>query len=224
MTQKNSDLVYSSDLVFCPIEEFETYLGSIGESFPYVASANKASFESVYNDFLLSPYAYESRVKALTYAEQQGNNYVVRFYAMDITTTLRGSEGSAIASEARDGWNSFIDGFVASCPENLCNSVENVAHGWCWLAIMHLNGWKFGVSESVAIVIIIGFSIDYVVHLANAYLESSSHSREERLSFAMLTMGISVVSGAVTTFGAGFFLTFPAFVIFRKMGIVMVQL
>merc|ERR1711933_316231 len=69
----------------------------------------------------------------------------------------------------------------------------------------------------------IGFSIDYVVHLANAYLESSSHSREERLSFALLTMGISVVSGAVTTFGAGFFLTFPVFVFFYKMGIVMVS-
>merc|ERR1719410_2584956 len=93
----------------------------------------------------------------------------------------------------------------------------------CELSIMYLMGWKFGVSESVAIVIIIGFSVDYVVHLANAYLESSSHSREERLSFALLTMGISVVSGAVTTFGAGFFLIFPVFVFFYKMGIVMVS-
>ena len=39
----------------------------------------------------------------------------------------------------------------------------------CELAIMSLFGWKFGVSECVAIVIIIGFSVDYVVHLANAY-------------------------------------------------------
>merc|ERR1711933_694551 len=93
----------------------------------------------------------------------------------------------------------------------------------CELSIMYLMDWKFGVSESVAIVIIIGFSIDYVVHLANAFLESSADSREERLSFALLTMGISVVSGAFTTFGAGFFLIFPAFVFFSKMGIVMVS-
>merc|ERR1712048_1514220 len=45
----------------------------------------------------------------------------------------------------------------------------------CELSIMYLMGWKFGVSESVAIVIIIGFSVDYVVHLANAYLESSAY-------------------------------------------------
>merc|ERR1712204_96954 len=93
----------------------------------------------------------------------------------------------------------------------------------CELSIMYLMGWKFGVSESVAIVIIIGFSVDYVVHLANAYLESSAHSRHERLSFALLTMGISVVSGAVTTFGAGFFLIFPPVIFFYKMGLLMIS-
>merc|ERR1719384_2884369 len=93
----------------------------------------------------------------------------------------------------------------------------------CELSIMYLMGWKFGVSESVAIVIIIGFSVDYVVHLANAYLESSAYSRDERLSFALLTMGISVVSGAVTTFGAGFFLIFPPVIFFYKMGLLMIS-
>merc|ERR1719384_967202 len=93
----------------------------------------------------------------------------------------------------------------------------------CELSIMYLMGWKFGVSESVAIVIIIGFSVDYVVHLANAYLESSAESREERLSFALLTMGISVVSGAITTFGAGFFLIFPPVIFFYKMGLLMIS-
>lgn len=89
----------------------------------------------------------------------------------------------------------------------------------CELAIMYLVGWKFGVSECVAIVIIIGFSVDYVVHLANAYLESTAKDRDGRLSFALLTMGISVVSGAVTTFAAGFFLVFPEIVFFYKMGV-----
>jgi len=93
----------------------------------------------------------------------------------------------------------------------------------CELSIMYLMGWKFGVSESVAIVIIIGFSVDYVVHLANAYLESSANLREERLSFALLTMGISVVSGAITTFGAGFFLIFPPVIFFYKMGLLMIS-
>ena len=93
----------------------------------------------------------------------------------------------------------------------------------CELSIMYLLGWKFGVSECIAIVIIIGFSVDYVVHLANAYLESTAIDRNGRLQFALLTMGISVVSGAITTFGAGFFLVFPVIVFFYKMGILMIS-
>merc|ERR1712130_572825 len=50
-----------------------------------------------------------------------------------------------------------------------------------------------------------------------------AETREERLSFSLLTMGISVVSGAVTTFGAGFFLTFPPIIFFYKMGILMIS-
>ena len=91
------------------------------------------------------------------------------------------------------------------------------------LAFMYINGWDFGLSESLSIIIIIGFSVDYVVHLANAYLESSAETRDERLSFALLTMGISVVSGAVTTFGAGFFLIFPEITFFVKMGYIMIS-
>lgn len=37
------------------------------------------------------------------------------------------------------------------------------------VAIMSLKGWEFGVSESISVVIIIGLSVDYVVHLAADY-------------------------------------------------------
>jgi len=101
----------------------------------------------------------------------------------------------------------------------ICAVFDIVGIMLCELAIMFLLGWKFGVSECVSIVIIIGFSVDYVVHLANAYLESTRNDRAGRLSFALLTMGISVCSGAVTTFSAGFFLVFPEIVFFYKMGL-----
>ena len=90
------------------------------------------------------------------------------------------------------------------------------------LATMHWNGWQFGISESISIVIIIGFSVDYVVHFANAYLECQGNTREERLSFSLLTMGVSVASGAVTTLVAGFFLLFPELVFFYKMGVIII--
>jgi len=34
------------------------------------------------------------------------------------------------------------------------------------ITIMVINGWQLGVSETTAIVLLIGLSVDYVVHLA----------------------------------------------------------
>eukprot|EP01083_Nonionella_stella_P069779 186219_1 len=94
----------------------------------------------------------------------------------------------------------------------------------CELGLMAVLDWEFGISEAISTVMIIGFSVDYVVHLANAYLEAhDANTRAERLRFALLTMGISVVSGAITTFSAGFFLIFPVIVFFSKMGVLMMS-
>lgn len=40
------------------------------------------------------------------------------------------------------------------------------------IALMVFCGWELGVSESIAIVIMIGLSVDYVVHLAADYKHS----------------------------------------------------
>lgn len=42
------------------------------------------------------------------------------------------------------------------------------------VAVMNFSAWEFGVTESIAVVVLIGFSVDYVVHLANHYVESLS--------------------------------------------------
>ena len=39
------------------------------------------------------------------------------------------------------------------------------------IAIMEMNSWGLGVIEAIATVMIIGFSVDYVVHLGNHYVE-----------------------------------------------------
>ena len=49
------------------------------------------------------------------------------------------------------------------------------------VAVMELLGWEFGVAESIAVVILIGFSVDYVVHLANHYVESPFKNRHKRI-------------------------------------------
>merc|ERR1712154_758000 len=45
-------------------------------------------------------------------------------------------------------------------------------------------------------------------------------SRMERMSFALLTMGVSVLAGAITTALSGIMLMFPSWLIFYKMGII----
>ena len=76
----------------------------------------------------------------------------------------------------------------------------------CVIAVMVLQGWQLGVSESIAMVIIIGFSVDYVVHLAAHYVHSTETSRFARSKESVSTMGVSVFSGAITTLGSGVFL------------------
>lgn len=40
------------------------------------------------------------------------------------------------------------------------------------IGIIHLIGWRLGVSESLATDFFVGFSVDYVVHVAHQYIES----------------------------------------------------
>lgn len=71
------------------------------------------------------------------------------------------------------------------------------------VAIMSLKGWEFGVSESISVVIIIGLSVDYIVHLAADYQHSAETERGKKIKQAYTEMGISIMSGTITTFGSG---------------------
>ena len=90
----------------------------------------------------------------------------------------------------------------------------------CVISMMQLNGWQLGTSESIAMVIIIGFSVDYVVHLAAHYVHCPSTSRHARSTDAISAMGVSIFSGAVTTFGSGVFLFGGALIFFQKFALI----
>ena len=81
-------------------------------------------------------------------------------------------------------------------------------------------GWHLGAAETIAAVIIIGFSVDYCVHLANAYMESEGGSRVEKMRDSLGTMGISVTAGAVTTFLSGVWLWGCVITFFNKFGLI----
>lgn len=48
-------------------------------------------------------------------------------------------------------------------------------------AAFQLNGQQLGVIESIAVVVLIGFSVDYIVHFSAEYI----HSREKTRALKM---------------------------------------
>ncbi|KAK1867335.1 hypothetical protein I4F81_009842 [Pyropia yezoensis] len=98
------------------------------------------------------------------------------------------------------------------------------------LGLANLVGWRLGVSESVAATIVVGFSLDYILHLAIDFtVHSGKASREpeqgrgkgavcsaERVRDALTEYGVSILAGAVTSFGAATFLWAATIVFFDK--------
>ena len=75
-----------------------------------------------------------------------------------------------------------------------------------------------GTIESISATILVGLSVDYVVHFANAYMESDTDTRYEALHDALIEMGGTVMGGAVTSLGASFMLFVCQFQYFAKFG------
>ena len=69
-------------------------------------------------------------------------------------------------------------------------------------------------------VIIIGFSVDYVVHLAAHYVHCSQPSRYGKSSESVAAMGVSIFSGAMTTLGSGVFLFGGTIIFFQKFALI----
>jgi hypothetical protein len=88
------------------------------------------------------------------------------------------------------------------------------------MAFMFCLGWKLGVLEALVLVMVIGLSVDYVVHMADAYLESPAEDRLERTKFMLVRMGLAVVNGGITTIGAACFMCACYITFFQKFGIV----
>ena len=95
--------------------------------------------------------------------------------------------------------------------------VSNVL-GFC----SYFMGWTLGIAETVAAVIVIGFSIDYTLHIGHMYQESDSFgctTREDRTKYALEKMGSTVLAGAITTAGSSMFMFACQMTFFYKMAI-----
>lgn len=77
-------------------------------------------------------------------------------------------------------------------------------------------GWSLGVIEAVNYVVVIGMSIDYAVHMSAAYKDAQAETRNERVALMLEEMGVSVLSGALSTLLAIFLMFFAPNFFFVK--------
>jgi len=82
-----------------------------------------------------------------------------------------------------------------------------------------MQGYKLSVVEAVIYIMVVGMSVDYVVHLAEAYLHSGEVLREHAARRMLGIVGMAVISGAISTCGGIMFLIFSYNMFFKKFGI-----
>ena len=70
---------------------------------------------------------------------------------------------------------------------------------------------------------VVGLSVDYVVHLAEAYISSESPRRSDRVHHMLESIGLSVISGAITTIGAATFMLFAKIQFLFQFGIFIIS-
>jgi len=113
-------------------------------------------------------------------------------------------------------WNVLLGIFgVGSVLMTVCMSV----------AFICLMGWTLGIIEAIVLIVIVGISVDYAVHIVHAYNhayeapdKTPAEVREAKSHTAVGSMGISLLSGMATSVGAAIFLWFCQVSFFRKFG------
>ena len=89
------------------------------------------------------------------------------------------------------------------------------------LGTVYLIGWNLGIKESVAGVVVIGFSVDYTIHLGHMFDVARSQgltTRREKFDYSIRKMGETVLAGAITTAGSTVFLLACQLTFFTAMG------
>jgi hypothetical protein len=94
--------------------------------------------------------------------------------------------------------------------------------------MVSIAGWELGIFEAVGLIVAVGLAVDYSVHISHSFnetrfLNGQAATRYLKTEHALAEMGISVVSGASTTFLASLFLLPTSFMFYHVLGIFMVM-
>merc|ERR1719301_130602 len=79
--------------------------------------------------------------------------------------------------------------------------------------------WELGTIESICLTILAGFSVDYVVHLAHAFVHAEKNERSDKVQSALDEIGVSVLGGMLTSASAAAALMMCQLQFFHKFGV-----
>ena len=88
------------------------------------------------------------------------------------------------------------------------------------LGTMHVLGVPLGITAALALALVLGMSVDYIIHLAHAYKNSMFADRYHKSRAAVFARGQSIASAAVTTLGAVLPLLWAQLLPLRQFGTV----
>jgi predicted RND superfamily exporter protein len=83
-------------------------------------------------------------------------------------------------------------------------------------------GWTLGFLESICFAILIGVSVDFVIHLSHAYSHKHGEiSRGDRTKYAVVKMGPSILATALTTILSAVVMLFTTITFFQKFALIL---
>jgi len=88
-----------------------------------------------------------------------------------------------------------------------------------FLGTIPILGWELGLYECIFLIMTVGLSVDYTVHLLHSYNHSCGQTREEKVRQSLQSMGITVISGAITTLFAALPLFWCYLRFFQQYGV-----
>ena len=89
------------------------------------------------------------------------------------------------------------------------------------IGFVKMLGWVLNPYIATCVTILVGFSVDYTVHMAVAFAEAGNQfeTRKDKVVHSVSTMGVSVTAGALSTAGASAFLLGATITFFNSFGI-----
>lgn len=83
-------------------------------------------------------------------------------------------------------------------------------------------GWTLGFLESICFAILIGISVDFVIHFGHAYASLPGNApKGERTKYALINMGPSILAAAFTTMAAAIIMLFCVITFFSKFALIL---